>query len=100
MLIATHAVDTKLFTHNKESKKFIAEMSDLGNIKFLPLYDDACDIGLAMLNTKTRNRTRWHVAQTLRDNDNDVTEWVLEPILETVRFFPKLAGYQMIIFND
>lgn len=100
MLLATHTVNTNLFTHNKPAKKFIAEMSDLGNINFLPLYDDACDIGLAMVNSRTRGMTRWHVAETLRDDDNDVTEWVLQPTPQTERFYPKLVGYQMIIFND
>lgn len=100
MLLATHTVKTNVFTHNRPAKKFIAEMSDLGNINFLPLYDDACDTGLAMVNPKTRNMTRWHVAETLRDDDNDVTEWVLHPTAQTERFFPKLTGYRMIIFND
>lgn len=100
MLLATHTVTTKSFTHNKQGRKFIAEMSDLGGITFLPLYDDACDVGLAMASTKTRNMSRWHVAEEQRDGEAEITAWILHPTPQTVTYFPALAGYQMIIFND
>lgn len=100
MLLATHTVKTNVFTHDKAIKRFVAEISDLDNIKFLPLYDDACDVGLTLVSSKTLATSRWHLVETSRDNDHDITAWVLHPTAGTLRYFPKLAGYQMFILND
>jgi len=100
MLLTTHTVKTNVFTHDKAIKRFVAEMSDLGHINFLPLYDDACDVGLALVSSKTLATSRWHLVETSRDNDQDITAWVLHPTAGTLRYFPKLAGYQMFILND
>ena len=51
----------KRFTHNAEAKLLVTEASDLnwmpGTDDFKQLYDDACDIGIALSNPRTGSTT-------------------------------------------
>jgi len=88
------------FTHNAERKMLIAEMSDMGNKPFVQLYDDACDEGLAVYNPRTNSTTYWHTAAEVRDNEGELTTWVLLPTSESCRKHPGVQNYVMHILND
>jgi hypothetical protein len=64
------------------------------------LYDDACDVGIALKNYKTGNITRWSIMTTERDSDRDLVAWVLAPTPESLRKWPEMYGHKMIILND
>jgi hypothetical protein len=65
------------------------------------LYDDACDVGLALRNPRTGNVTRWHMLDEIRDpRENELLGWMLAPTHETLRKQPELQGYQLNIVND
>jgi hypothetical protein len=82
-------------------KLLVAEISDLGNVRFQRLYSDACDVGFALRNPKTGNVTRWAVQQEIRDpRENELLGWMMVPTPETVQRQPMLKGYQLNLVND
>jgi hypothetical protein len=95
-------INSSLFSHNAKDKVLSAEMSDIFLRDFERMYDDACDVGLAIRNPKTGNVTRWYVNETHRDEDRDITHWTLLPEVEAGHriYTPALASYKMIIWND
>ena len=95
-------VNSKLFVHHPRHKLISTEHSDIGNINFQPLYDDACDVGLALRNHKTGSVTRWNLSEsdTMKDPEGEIVYWTLHPTPESVRKFPATAGYRMRIYND
>jgi hypothetical protein len=94
-------VNNKGISHSAQKKLLLAEISDLGNVSFQRLYDDACDVGFALRNPKTGNVTRWAVAEEIRDQrENEVLGWMLVPTPETLHRQPELAGYTFNLIND
>lgn len=93
-------VNSKSFTHDITNKTLTAEHSGLGNPEFWQMYDDACDEGLAMRSNTTGNVTRWFLAETVRDADNDIVCWILHPAPESMRHNVGIRGYVMRIYND
>ena len=92
----------KLFTHNPESKMLIAEASDLCCWKqalFRRLYDDACDIGIALYNPRTGSTTHWYTCAEVMEQD-ELTAWILQPTVESCRKHPGVQFYTMHILND
>ena len=85
--------------HSKAKKIMVAEASDLGLRGFMRLYDDACDVGIALQNPRTGNITRWAMADTITQ-DGDILGWMCIPCTESVRRHPELAGYTLNIVND
>jgi len=86
----------------QDGKKLVAEASDFNDVGFrtMPLYDDAVDVGIALRNPKTGNVTRWYLSNTDRDADYDVRCWEFKPTPESVRAYPRLVGWKVIIYND
>ena len=82
-------------------KLMVAEASDIGLQTFDQLYDDACDIGIALRNPDTRTVTRWYMAEgeTVR-RKGDIMCWHLYPTTETINRHPTLAGFKLTIYND
>ena len=83
----------------------VAEASDLGlrpGHVWEQLYDDACDVGIALRSHKTGVVTTWYLCEgdTVKDADGDILWWVLKPTTETVRSAPTLAAYRLKVFND
>lgn len=100
MLIEFAPVSSKLFTHNHERCELCTEISDLGRtFNFRQLWDDACDVGIRLLNPATNQVTTWS-AQEVYDADGELTHWVLNPIRETVASFPQTRNYKILIYND
>jgi len=93
---------TDYFSHNKNEKKLVSEYSDLRLRQFHRLYDDACDVGLALYNPKTGSVTRWYLDndEYTSGPDRELVCSNLKPCDESIRKYPALKGYQMIIFND
>ena len=90
----------KHFTHVAHNKMFIAEHSSLRITHYKPLYDDAADVGIAVINEDSRGLTHWHLVRQERDNEGDLKVDILEPTPFTLRRFPQLEGYTMHILND
>lgn len=92
---------SNLFTHEPIAKRLTAETSDLGHVVFRPLYDDACDIGIALKSVMTGNISYWYLEQDLYDErEHELIGWQLRPTSESVRREPLLSGYRMVIYND
>ena len=93
----------KRFTHAAEAKMLIVEASDLnwfpGQTDFKQLYDDACDIGLALYNPRTGSTTHWYLVAEVAEQ-GDLTKWILQPTNESCRKHPGVQCYTMHIFND
>jgi hypothetical protein len=100
MWLSITEVNSALFTHNPKAKTLTAEHSDLGSPAFVRMYDDACDVGLALRNKLTGNVTRWVLANEERDGEGELTGWVLHPAPESLRANAALLGYKIVIFND
>ena len=101
MLLQVPTVSSSLFTHDREKRKLVAEISDLGlSNPFSRLYDDAIDVGFALKNPKTENITYWAYHDVCHDPDGDVVYWKFYPLPESVRKNPSLAGYSLELFND
>ena len=93
----------KLFTHNFESKMLVTDMSDLGcragHVPFSQLYDDACDVGIAVYNPRTNSTTYWYFVAEVSEKC-EVTKWILQPTNESCRKHPGVQCYTMHILND
>lgn len=89
------------FTVDSQAKRVIANHSDLGSPKlFNRIYDDACDVGISLVNPIGRHITTWHLARVESDAAGDVTMLVFRPIPEVFNHFPKLEHWEVHIYND
>ena len=91
---------TSKFTFAKDSKRFIAEASELGPNMFEQIYPDACDQGIVLVSEKTGVETKWVEDRQLWDWEGELGGWVLIPTAETLRKVPALRGYEVHILND
>ena len=88
-------------SHSKERELLIAEASGLGLRGMEQLYDDACDVGIALINPRTGNVTRWALKEEIRDTrENELLGWMMIPTPESIRKQPELKDYQLNIIND
>ncbi len=89
-------------SHNAHRGLLVCEASDLGrDFRLERLYDDACDVGMALINPRTGNVTRWSLLTEVRDpRENELLGWMLAPTPETIRKQPELKDYQLNIVND
>lgn len=77
----------------------VAEASDLGFRGSRRIYDDACDVGVAVRSERTGQTVRFY------EKDQDVREghvcgWWFEPIPEDVRRGRVPANARILIIND
>lgn len=88
-------------SHSARRGVLVCEASDIGLRRLEPLYDDAADVGIALINPRTGNVTRWFLSETLTDpREGETLGWVLKPTGESIRKQPELANYQFRIIND
>lgn len=95
--------NTNQFSHDKENKKFVAEVSSLGRFKFKQVYPDAADEGIELISERTGCISLWVVTDRIHEekgNYGAIMIWHLAPTPETIRKYPRLKDYIMIIFND
>lgn len=93
---------TELFTHDKKNKTFITELSELGKNVFKQIYPDACDEGLTLVSKRTQNKSDWFISDFEYTNniDKELVAIHLLPTPETIRKFPGLKDYKMVLLND
>ena len=99
-ILKVNTVLSDRFSHDVEDKIISCEISTLNNVKFTRLYDDACDLGLELLNPKTNNRTRWYLQKEEILFSGEVAGWIFRPCPESENGNQNMAGYKMIIWND
>lgn len=94
-------ISTERLTWTATTKTFAAEASDLGS-DFRPsrLYDDACDVGIAVRSHWTGTVLRWFLFREIRDAENELQGWEFKPTPEALKKYPRYRDYQMVIFND
>lgn len=93
------------FTYDKETKTLIAESSDLLGNHFQRLYDDACDVGIAIQSVKTQKVVTYYLHKTVKPEGREfcvgeVVAWEYLPTTESIRQVPECAGTSVTIFND
>lgn len=101
MISYTPTFSSRSFTVS--GKTFIGEASTLTKGNTIPLYGrvypDACDVGFRMNSFITGAESVWYLeGETVEDGD--LIQWNFLPTPESVRKFPKLAGWKVTIFND
>lgn len=88
-------------SHSARKGLLVCEASDIGLRGMERLYDDACDVGIALRNPRTGNVTRWFLKEEVRDpREGELLGWMMLPTTETIRKQPELAAYQWNIVND
>jgi len=93
-------VESNRFTFFKPKNEFVADISDLGAFRFQRLYDDAADVGLALLSSKTGKIALFYLQCEHTNGDGDITHWTLFPTKEAIKKNPGLAFVTMTIYND
>ena len=91
---------SNLFRWNKEEQCLIAEASELHNQHLQRMYDDACDVGLAVRSEKTGNVVEYALTEVDRDGEFEVLCWVYEPTDESVRLVPGCENTSVLVYND
>lgn len=98
--ITPFVAKTPVWSINHEHKTLVAEHSDLGSPNlFNPIYDDACDVGIALYSPKTGKTITWSESEPVI-RDGEVCVWVFTPVPEDVRKHPQLKGWEVHILND
>lgn len=96
---------TKSLVRYPAQGKLVVEASDLGlrpGHQWERLYDDACDVGIALLSHRTGTVVRWYLqeGETVTDAEGEVVCWKLRPCSESLRLNPDVAHYTLHILND
>jgi hypothetical protein len=99
--LTLNSVDATLFTPDLQRRMLVAEHSDLRNVSLQqPLYDDACDVGIALYNPRTHALTRWHFVREERDGEGELQVTIFHPTPESLRNYPQLSGWSIHVLND
>lgn len=68
------------------------------------MYPDACDVGIILVNARTGHEAKYVMSYKRHERgageDAEITEFVCEPLPETLRKYPQLRGTKVILFND
>lgn len=88
------------FDYDHDTNTFTAWASELGSRMFGQVFEGACDVGLSIVSGKTGSEAVFYIAETEKDDDNDISAWRLKPTDATVRQFPLLKDTTVIVFND
>lgn len=100
MILQVAQIESKYLTHIASKKALVGDISDFPGLKASRMYDDACDEGIAIINSKTGNVTRWTAPLTGTFRDNELLFWEFTPAPESVRRNPVIAGYRLFLYND
>lgn len=73
------AHDLRRFDWDRESNLLVAEASDLECFAIRRLYNDACDMGIAIL-SPTGTEKRFNLVDTDVDGEGDVQGWRFNPV--------------------
>jgi hypothetical protein len=97
---AIEPFDSNQFSYDKSDKTLIAEASDLNDRHLQQIYNDACDVGLAIRSAKTGKIVTYHMTNEHKDNEGDIQFWDYEPTTESIRRVPECLGSKLKVFND
>lgn len=86
------AYESSRFTFRKDTKTFVAELSDLGNI------GNGNKIGIRSM--VTGNVVVYEYEHAEQDEDGDFTEFVFHPTADSVIEHPTAAGTKLVLLND
>ena len=92
MILHPAPVSTRQLTYDAAKNEFVGDISDTHG--FGRVYDDACDEGLTLVSARTGREVVFVVTRTVRDNDGDVSFWLLAPAVSAEPF------YTIRLFND
>ena len=85
------------FDWDPKGRIFVAEASTIGYKGPQRIYDDACDVGIAL----EGKLCTLHFYEASRDiHGEDIGGWRFKLIPEEARAFPKLADITILIIND
>ena len=94
-----YALPGERFSVSREEKSLLAEHSDLGRVQLQQrLYDDACDVGIAIRGKG--GVTVWYLHEEQCDREGDLEVTIYMPTSETLRKHPQLEGWTVHILND
>lgn len=80
---------------------FIAELSDFnGSRAIAQLYDDACDVGMVIVNPKTDKAVPFFHSRTERNAEGEIVAEHLEVCPEAARRDAAIANLRVVLFND
>ena len=103
MILHPSPLDATRFSINGKERMMVAEHSDFaraGTSLDSQLYDDACDVGIALRNPDTGNTTRWFMHEEKVDNEGELIATIYQPCPETLRQHSRLRGWTVHILND
>lgn len=101
MQLQLNPIPVSFFTASKTTKILVTERSDCMGFNLLQqLYDDACDVGVAVYNPDTHKVTYWYWEQDVKDHEGDLIVSIYKPTHETLRSHPQLTGWSVRIQND
>lgn len=93
-------ISSDRFSFDAKTRLFTAEASDLQNQHLNPLYDDAADVGLVMVSSKTGKTVRYYMIHETRGAENEIESWDYYPTTESIREVPECQGTSVTVFND
>lgn len=102
ILTETNAFSSRHFScspNDDGTVTLVAEASTLGYHSPSRIYDDACDVGVAVRSDKTGKTIRYYLSDQDVCNE-DVAGWRFEPIAEDARRIPGAARTKLLIIND
>ena len=88
-------LSTNRFTYDKNTKEFVAEISELPRWK-----GDLCVEDITLTSHITGKESDWQCYSVQRDPDGDILFWSLRPTKNTIAVHPGLAGVTALILND
>jgi hypothetical protein len=94
----TFALDGNQFSYQRKEGLLVAEASDVGYQRSFRIYDDACDVGIAIQGK--RYLIRFYMEDVDTDNEGDLMGWKFTIISEDERKHPELKGLRVLIIND
>jgi hypothetical protein len=98
----SQAYDSSKFTCSKDpdgTTTLVAEASDLRYNAPHRIYDDACDVGIAIRSDRTGKLVRFYLSKIDVANE-DVAGWWFDPISEDARRVPGSSSVRVLIIND
>lgn len=63
------------------------------------IYDDAADVGFVLINEDKSTEAVFYLSRRVMYGE-EVGGWEFKPTPETLRKYPKLAGFVLTVFND
>lgn len=96
-----HTLSTKQFAYDGPNRTLSADISDFGkSFQWGRVYDDACDGGVRIVSHITGHEATFVIVNEERDDDGDVTKWVLQAIRTRGPRNPILDTLKVVVFND